>query len=371
MNKGKFYQIFIISNEEWGEMRYSKHNFALELSKNHQVYFVDPPKKWRIRNIFSLRSSIESIKNNLTVIKYDNNLPVRVFKRFFLYLNDKINVKKIFDYSDNSYPIVLWHFDPNRILYTGGIKTNQLRRIYHVVDPYMDIKNDKIFASKCNLIVIVSAKYKNHYDQFNSNVLFIPHGFIENMLPLRHTKAIRIKEKYGTYALLIGTLNNSVSYSTILNILKMFSDITFLVIGKETITDATKLCEFHELVNHPNFQFLGALKTEDLNEYISSAKICLITYDFNLKKPIGTGTPLKTLNYITQYKPIISTIDPEIECLLNKGIFWAKNEQEFIQLFERSINNQLSIDQNLYRKYIAENGIESQIEKILSHINLK
>ena len=49
--------ILVVSNEPWGEVWFSKHNYAFELSRKNRVLFVDPPKRWRPANVFSLRIS--------------------------------------------------------------------------------------------------------------------------------------------------------------------------------------------------------------------------------------------------------------------------------------------------------------------------
>ena len=45
--------IFIISNEHWGPVWYSKHHYANELSASNIVYFINPPSKWKFTNLFS------------------------------------------------------------------------------------------------------------------------------------------------------------------------------------------------------------------------------------------------------------------------------------------------------------------------------
>ena len=49
--------IFLFSNEPWSDMWYSKHHYAAELAKRHEVYFVNMPERWRPTDLFSWRAA--------------------------------------------------------------------------------------------------------------------------------------------------------------------------------------------------------------------------------------------------------------------------------------------------------------------------
>ena len=70
--------ILIISNEKWGKMWYSKHNYANELSKNNNVYFLNPPQPFKPLNIFKKNITTYKVTNKLTIIEYKNILPPSV-----------------------------------------------------------------------------------------------------------------------------------------------------------------------------------------------------------------------------------------------------------------------------------------------------
>ena len=68
--------IVITSNEPWGDIWYTKHNYAAELSKKNKVYFVNPPNSWKIgiRQGYGIKEDI--ITDNLSVLSYNNYLPL-------------------------------------------------------------------------------------------------------------------------------------------------------------------------------------------------------------------------------------------------------------------------------------------------------
>ena len=64
--------IFIVSNETWGETWYSKHNYAWELSQNNKVYFINPPVPFSFSNIFKKNIVETKIKDSLSILTYKN-----------------------------------------------------------------------------------------------------------------------------------------------------------------------------------------------------------------------------------------------------------------------------------------------------------
>ena len=84
--------ILIVSNEKWGKMWYSKHNYANELSKNNNVYFLNPAKAFHPFNIFKKNITSYKITDTLTVLEYKNILPPSLLS--FWKINDLLILKK-------------------------------------------------------------------------------------------------------------------------------------------------------------------------------------------------------------------------------------------------------------------------------------
>ena len=145
--------ILIVSNEEWGDTWYSKHNYAWELSKKNTVYFVNPPDKFNPFNIFRKNVTELKIANNLYVITYKNILPVRF--EFLRILNERFVFKKIFIFLKRkklSNPI-FWTFDPIRL--TSPEILNPKMIILHLVDKYrFTYPAETIIAKKAQIIAV-------------------------------------------------------------------------------------------------------------------------------------------------------------------------------------------------------------------------
>ena len=106
--------ILIISNEAWGSVWFSKHNYAHELSRNNRVIFVDPAGPWRPANLLGSAPSITPIGENLSVLRYRNRLPV--LNKWFYKLNERLvarSVKRELRRSGNPTDVLIT-FDPTR-----------------------------------------------------------------------------------------------------------------------------------------------------------------------------------------------------------------------------------------------------------------
>src|ERR1051326_3339068 len=107
--------ILVTSNEPWGDIWYSKQNYAYELSKKNKVFFIDPPTKWQLKNIFYNPIILKSYNENLKIISYQNFLPILndVFNRLNNFLVSKY-LKRFFQGNHISNYLV-WAFDPIRL----------------------------------------------------------------------------------------------------------------------------------------------------------------------------------------------------------------------------------------------------------------
>ncbi|PCJ01410.1 MAG: hypothetical protein COB15_00365 [Flavobacteriales bacterium] len=346
--------IIITSNESWGKTWYSKQHYAYELSQmGHIVLFINPPSKWSIKNLFSFKTNHTKINDNLTTIDYKNNLP----QRFFFRVNDFLNALKIQRHI-KSKEMILWKFDPYR--FTSFFSLKKVKTIYHAVDPYMILWQDKIHAKKANLIVSTSPKYIEYYNRLNTNVIHIPHGISNEEFQLNQTKVSSIKEKYGDYVILIGTVSDLVDIELLQKIAQ--ENINLVIIGAENHSSK----EWDALKKTSNVFYLGEMHAKNLNNYIAVSKACLIAYKFNCKKEEASGSPLKALNYLAQSKAIITSLDSEIEPLKNCGIYRAKNVVEYIDLLKKIMNNELNIDVLKIKNYINNHQYENLIRQILN-----
>lgn len=358
--------IFILSNEPWGDVWYTKQHYAYELAKlNYAVYFLNPVTKWSPRNIFSTRMDVSEVQPNLFSVTYKNNLPVRFFSKFFLNINDLINHRKISKISQQGLS-VFWQFDPFRFAYHGN--HSKFKFIYHVDDPFMNIPTDANIAKRANLIISTSPKYIKHYQKLNDHVLFIPHGISKEELETEPNIVKLISQKHGTFILLVGTINEDVDLDLLWSLKELKEKI--LILGRENLQNPQTIQKWNNLIQDKYVEFIGPVHAKQLKNYIAASTLCLNPYKFTLKKAIGTGSPMKILNYLAQHKPIITSIDSEIEALEGSVIYRANNQQEFISLVKLGLTQKLSVNHQMIDEYLHKNMYPYFIEKIFSQLEV-
>lgn len=362
--------VFVVSNEPWGDVWFSKHHYANELAKmGFNVYFVDPVEPWSVKNLFSFKTKTKFINDNLTIISYKNNFPVRVFSALFRSLNDYLNFKKIFRNTPKDQPILFWQFDVFRFAQKSSRK--RLQRVYHVADPYMNKETDLKIARSSDIILCTSTQYASHYKNNFSDkpILYIPHGISDDEKNVSTSEILAIKEKYGDFALLSGTIAHNVDINLILSTATVRKDKKIIIIGpKKTLPDHLELL-WIELTNLPNVEYIGVVNGKTLKNWVAASTFCFIPYSFDLVKINYNGnSSLKFINYLAQYKPIVTTINGEIAELINECVYWAKNEEQYLEFIEDAWNDNLKVNEQVIEGVLTERKYSVLIKSILNEL---
>lgn len=361
------YTIFLSSNEPWGDIWFSKQHFANELALlGHQVFFINAPQKWSFKHLFKPSLQVTKITTNLSVVDYNNPFPLRINKAFFLKLNDYWIGKKLKSLNQAKNPVIWWQFDPFRFVHLYSFL--QATRIYHVVDPYQHIWSDIELAKRADLLVLVSQLYEKDYPEFNKKSIYIPHGISKNELLLDNNKLDKIRQELGEgYLIFVGTINPDVDLELLYKIATEIKNQKLVLIGPTNVhpTDEAFL---KQVFAHKNVAYLGSKKATELKEYIALASIGIVPYK-NKKVQNVHRTPLKLLNYIAQSKPIVTTINYELDNLKNQIIFEAYQHKDFIAALQSILSGQRSINYPLIEAYQTSVLYPKLIKKILQQID--
>lgn len=356
--------IVITSNEPWGNVWFSKQHYANELAHlGYQVYFLNPPLSWSLRNVLSFSISQEQISSNLAVISYNNNFPIRIFRRAFIFVNDFLCSTKLYPILKNK-KIIWWHFDPFRLV--DIMLLNKHFRIYHVVDPFDHIPIDQVIARKVDLVVSISEIYRKRYAKLARKYLYIPHGISESEYQLEETTLAEHKSEYGqNYILFVGTLNKDVDYSLLRVCAESFRDRVLVIVGPLKGGNGDM---FQDLLRCNNIRYVGEVHAQKLKYFIKLAGTCIVPYLQN-----GPGnkhrTPLKIINYLSQRKPIVTTINYELAELNDKAIFVAYDKISFVNRVKDSLDKQLRVDVDATDAYLARISYPLLVKKILRQID--
>lgn len=350
--------ILIISNEPWGDTWYSKHNYANQLSKKNNVFFINPAQPFSVSNWFTKNISDKHISDNLTCVTYKNILPVRfellrkineyfVFKQLNAYLKNKQASEPIF-----------WTFDPFRLSSPELLHPKKI--ILHAVDKYMFYRPaERILVAKADIVIAVAEEIAAVFRKWHKNTHVIPHAIPdEEFLDL---KTIRNHPLKGIF---VGNIDIRIDFEYTLHIIKNFPEIEFHFVGR-IINDGCNSGIIFS-ANLPNVIHHGEKPFNELKYFIRDADFCILFKDNNF--PGNNISSHKMLQYFAQGKPIFSsylTLFTNISHLLYMDNDW----KSMVKLLENFIKNGES--DNLAKERIAFAKIHSfstilkQIEKRL------
>jgi len=306
--------ILIISNEVWGGIWYSKHNYADQLSKNNKVFFLNPAKPFRLTNIFKGIKE-DKIKDNLTLIEYSNILPTSFFN--FWKINDHLILKRLKKYfaKKNTQDILFWTFDPIRLAFPELLLPKKI--ILHAVDDYLfSFPSEIILAQKADYVFCVSETITTSYKRFNPRSFTIPHAIPDDeFLPITQQKKPTIT------ALFAGKMDDRIDIEFTFEIFRSFPDIKFNIVGSVNADFMGRM----NRENLNNVSLFPAVPSKKLKYLIQTSDFCFIF------KKIFSGNNIfshKLLQYLAQGKPIFGTEFSDFGTEMKNILYLSNNANE-------------------------------------------
>lgn len=349
---------FIVFCEEKYGLEGNTHQHILDaLSIKSVVYFIGPILSFKINNIFK-KSKLTKLDDNLFEFKYQNFIP-NMFQRSFIgkitsKINDFINEKRFIKESGKVKRDIIY-FDP-----TKGISFHGNKKYYYVLDPYFNRPFDKLFAQKSNEVIVVNSEMIEKYISVKEKIRVVPHGI--PTVSVNKQESDFIKNKYGSFALLMGTISDFIDFELLMKLVNSYSDTNFVMIGKITSMTESNEDTFATILKRGNVFYDGLIQYKKLDNYISSSNIGLIIYDSDM---IKYRNPIKITNYLAHHKLILNTFNlVDLKPLESKILFTANNHNEFINLFAKAINNELSVDEKFVYEYSFRNDYRNIVDKI-------
>tara|TARA_Y100001954_G_scaffold57286_1_gene61740 strand:+ start:35 stop:1207 length:1173 start_codon:yes stop_codon:yes gene_type:complete len=307
--------IVITSNEPWGDIWYTKHNYAAELSKKNKVYFVNPPNSWKIgiRQGYGIKENI--ITDNLSVLSYNNYLPlINTLKGG---TNDPIYFNKINDWliskslnrhlkKNGHKSFYLWSFDPQRIYSPNQLNTDF--SLFHCADhQWVNTFGTHRLCNQGNALFLTSKHLFHEYDIFELPKHHVPHGISSDQFDVSLEDAMQVEIPVNDFGLFIGVIDGRVDYALLEKALIKFPNQNFVFVGplKENHIFEESFQLFEKLFKvkpYKNLIHLGPKHFKSLRYYIRRAKFCISFMD--PKWPGNTIGHHKTLVYLAQGKAV-------------------------------------------------------------------
>ncbi len=117
---------------------------------------------------------------------------------------------------------------------------------------------------------------------------------------------------------------------------------------------------------HSNVHFLGAKKMEELPSYVKSFDVC-INPQCVTEVTIG-NYPRKIDEYLAMGKPTIATKTTAMEVFADY-CYLAKNKEGYIELIEKALSNNNSIEERRRREFAMTHTWENNVQEIYKAIN--
>ena len=362
------YVIFVASNEPWGDQWFIKHHYANELAKlGFEVFFLNPVGGWSVSGFFDKEIKTKKVADNLTLVSYQNPLPLRFFKEKALKYNDRVNAEKLSELVKGK-KVVLWQFDAFR--FAHNFFGSRSKKIYHVADHYHDLPFDRTNAINADLIVCVSDTFMDYYRTFEKPIMYVPHAVSSSEFAADARKAETLRKNYGDYILHAGTINDRIELGVFEAIAEEFPKRSVLLIGPNKLFDEKKRKRFEALVARKNVHAPGTVPGNTVKNYVAGADACLLAYDFNEMQTLGPITSsLKVLNYLAQKKPIISSSQIEYPELFEKGLFIASDLNEYMSQLKDVLDSKKSVDSEVIDRFLARHSYVKFIRDILEELS--
>lgn len=324
--------IIVVSNEVWGDVWYSKHNYAYELSKRNKVIFMDPTTRWEPGNLLRPGIELRKITPTLSVLRYRNFLPS--LNHPLLRWNNTVvsaRIKRTLERMGFRVELFL-SFDPSRLFRPALLAAE--RSLFIAVDHYdFTVPGERYLYTNVQGIVTISQKITQDFERFNKPMLTIGHA-----ISSEEFEAEPVALPYTDFGLYIGTIDARLDVALVLRMVKENPTVPFVFIGRFDMHGNTPMEDLLFNGSHANVHYLGVKPFKELKAYIAASRFCLAPMDISRR-----GNDIshhKIFQYLALGKPVFSTVfseyapaahllymrnDPD-ELLHLLGVFLAKGE---------------------------------------------
>lgn len=363
-------RILLISPEAWGKNFVSKHHYANYLSKEHEVFFLNPPSGYA--KFGNMKVKTTKIHDRLTVIDYLNRLPkldkfslskqIRVYKKQAKIILESIGITDL---------DIVWSFDPNRFFNQAvwGAENS----IYHTVDFHPNSKYESEIVLSSDLFLGVADKVLEDTAKIRKGKL-ISHG--ADIDGFQKDFEAHIPGTNNIKAIYTGNFHKHIDYELLEDLVDENEHVDFIMIGptkKSNISSSNSIdTEIYErLQAKENICFLGSVPSEHLMSYLKKCDINLVMFRKEFEKI--HCSPHKLMAYF--YSGNI-TLSNYIDAHKNtpKNIILMEPERDvFKVVFKDIVANLTEYNSAVLREkrksFAIENSYQIKINEILKQIN--
>lgn len=363
--------IICIFGSHWYSLWQRSQQIISRLARNNRVLYVEHPRDFfstfrdfRRKRINLLQiSKYKKITNDIFLHSPVVPISFRKYPSFnklnLFYINLKIKslIKEL-----NFKNVILFCYTPFCQYFIS--RFNEILSCYDCYDEFSDvpkklsriiIDEENKLLSKANLVFVVSQELFQSKKRYNKNIYLIPNGvdyeyfnLETNFLP---DDISQIKKPIIGF---IGSIHDWIDLELIKFIANSYKNFSIVMIGPIHL-------DISALKETKNVYFLGEKKYEEIPLYLKTFDVCILP--FKERKLINSADCIKTYEYLSVGKPIVSTNFPQAK-IFTDVIRVANNKENFVKQIEEALKEK---DNNLVfkRKKIAkENSWEKRVEQI-------
>ncbi|MCL5030750.1 MAG: glycosyltransferase [Bacteroidetes bacterium] len=354
MEKDKEFKEFLVFSWAYYDQLvwYARHYFPTALTKNGRVLYCEKEPsiisfikyKEEISRLLSSHHKTREVGENLYVYSPLPRIPLdrcisainRINKKK-LASEIRRELKKLFFHDIT---IVTFDFMAAPLISTIPHKAS----VYYCVDEIlgygMDISSQKVIdvaekelVSKVDLTIVVSDHLYEKHLPYARNIMKITHG-IDLELFTKKLDSNDLKELSGLQKPLVGFIGkiskNPLDVILIKRILSERRNYQFVFVGPEY--DGI----VEELSYYKNFYYVPTVPKEKVASFIRAFDVCIIPYKMN--SYVKGMNSIKTIQYLSQGKPVVSTNIPEAKKLVPM-IKVANSAEHFILLLDEAVSD--------------------------------
>lgn len=370
--------IYIISYENWGPMRMSKHHYAVELGRaGNKVYFINHPDKRKVLNRGEV--AVETSEStNVFVVRhrlfhpYFLKFKLQWLYDFFVFFHIKKIQRKI-----GAKPDIVWSFDGGNTLplrfFEGKLK------VFMPVDGPFGHEFERQSAKDSDVIISVTNDLLANYKDYNKPKLLVNHGVAEVFIRDCEDRPSGSTIRVGySGSLLRSDLDNSCFLTLIINypqlVFEFWGEIdskkSNIHLPQDVGYEALKFID--TLRKFPNVVLHGPVNSEALADGLKRMDILLICY--NVKNDHNNRH--KVLEYLGSGNVIVSSYmsryiadDSELIEMVKDPV----SNHEMLDVFGKVVRNLDHYNCRRLRErriaYAREYAYSKNIQKIEKFIN--
>ena len=332
---------------------------AEELSKKHDVYYVEPTipllrklikggELWYGKN--------EDITASLHIIRANGFFTGhRMFDRIdFLRLNslaERIQIEKRIPKPDvfwigyvGWYPVVS-HFS-GCLIYDKMDENSLLASNEFLQDHLATI--EKSLLKRANIIFTTAKLLYENAKKVNENVFLVPNAVVKNRVPVKLSSDSNTDKRVYGY---VGMIDHWFDLDTVRIIVEADRNNYIELVGPNNIPEFV----------HPRVKYTGLVESDRVMSMIDNFDVCL--YPFKNSALLDTINPVKIYEYLSMNKPIIAVDSKETRQFGNRLHLYS-NEETLYQLVQTALPRPFISDIDRVH-FVGENCWEKRGNDIL------